>query len=165
MGRSYSHIGERVLEQSLNTIASFIKLPKPPAPDAKPIVIFNALNWQRSQIVNFRCPQTRSIPIEQEFYHVYDLENNLISTQLTKDNCLQFIAHDILSVGYKVYWLSQKKAPLTKEVSEERNFILENSDLKVKINSNTGDIDSIYDRINQKEILSAPGNQLQAFYR
>ena len=146
-------IGERVLEQSLKEIASFIKLPEPPEPNAKAIVVFNALNWKRSQIV--------SIPIEQKFYHVYDLENKLISTQLTKDNHLQFLARDIPSVGYKVYWLT--KVPFNKGVLEERDFTLENQYLKVIINSNTGDIDSIYDKINHKEILSAPGNKLQAF--
>jgi alpha-mannosidase len=156
-------IGETVLEESLAEITSLIRLPEPPDPDAKPIVIFNALNWKRSRSVSLRCPQRISIPIEQKFYHIYDLENNLISTQLTKNNCLEFIARNIPSVGYRVYWLSQKKIPLTQEVSEERNFILENSYLKVKINFNTGDIDSIYDRINKKEILSAPGNQLQFF--
>lgn len=148
-------IGEQVLEQSLKAISSLIQLPKPPAPDAKPIVIFNALNWMRSYLI--------SIPIEREYYHVYDLENNLISTQHTEDNHLQFLARDILSVGYKVYWLLSKEALLIEEGLGERNFILENQYLKVKIDFKTGDINSIYDRINHKEILSAPGNQLQFF--
>lgn len=146
-------ISEKVLEQSLSAIASLIQLPKPPDPDAKPIVIFNALNWKRSQIV--------SIPIEQKSYHIYNLENNLIPTQLTEDNCLQFLAQDIPSVGYKVYWLS--KAFSNKESRREQNFILENQYLIVKVNPNTGELNSLYDKINHKEILSAPGNQLQAF--
>ena len=148
-------IGERVLKQSLNTIASQIKLPEPPEPNAKAIVVFNALNWKRSQIV--------FIPIEQEYCQVYDLENNLVPTQLTKDNHLQFIARDIPSVGYKVYWLSQKKFSLTNRNWVDCDFTLENQYLKVKINSNTGELKSIYDKINYQEILAAPGNQLQAF--
>jgi alpha-mannosidase len=148
-------IGETILQQSLQAIASLIKLPKPPASDAKPIVVFNALNWTRSQIV--------SIPIVLEYCQVRDLENNLIFTQITTGDRVQFLAQDIPSVGYKVYWLLPKKVILDRENQEEQNFILENQDLKVTINPNTGDIDSIYDKTKRKEILSAPGNQLQAF--
>ncbi|VEP18696.1 Alpha-mannosidase [Hyella patelloides LEGE 07179] len=148
-------IGETILEQSLSTIASLIQLPSPPEPNAKPIVVFNALNWTRSQIV--------SIPIEQEYCQVYDLEDNLILTQITSDNQLQFLAQDISSVGYRVYWLLPQKVPIVKRDWEEKNFTLENQYLKIKINSQTGDIDSIYDKIALKEILSDKGNQLQAF--
>ena len=155
-------IGERVLNQSLTAIASLIKLPQPPVPDAKPIVIFNALNWTRSQIVN--------ISIEQQYCQVYDLENNLIPTQITDNNQLLFLAQDIPSVGYRVYWLSstldtQDLAYLNiaKSKTINKNCILENQYLTVKLNPETGDLDSIYDKINQKEILSGQGNQLQAF--
>ncbi len=155
-------IGENVLSQSLNAIASLIKLPQPPDPDAKPIVIFNALNWTRSQII--------FIPIEQQNYQVYDLENNPIPSQITDNNQLLFLAQDIPSIGYRVYWLSStletgyiasKNTANSQPIN--KNFILENKYLTVKVNPETGDLDSIYDQINQKEILSGQGNQLQAF--
>jgi alpha-mannosidase len=148
-------IGETILQQSLQAIASLIKLPNPPTVDAKPIVVFNALNWKRSQIV--------FILIVLEYCQVVDLENNLIFTQLIAGDQLQFLAQDIPSVGYQVYWLLPKKTSLNQEVWEQQKFNLENQYLKVIINPNTGNIDSIYDKTNQKEILSAPGNQLQAF--
>ncbi len=155
-------IGERVLTQSLNAIASLIKLPQPPVPDAKPIVIFNALNWTRSQIVN--------ISIEQQYCQVYDLENNLIPTQITDNNQLLFLAQDIPSVGYRIYWLSSTldtqdlvSQNIAKSKTINKNCLLENQYLTVKLNPETGDLDSIYDKINQKEILSGQGNQLQAF--
>ena len=155
-------IGERVLTQSLNAITSLIKLPQPPVPDAKPIVIFNALNWKRSQIVK--------ISIEQQYCQVYDLENNLIPTQITDNNQLLFLAQDIPSVGYRVYWLSSTLDTqdlgyqnIAKSKTINKNCILENQYLTVKLNPETGDLDSIYDKINQKEILSGQGNQLQAF--
>jgi alpha-mannosidase len=148
-------IGETILQQSLQAIASLIKLPKPPTPDAKPIVVFNALNWMRSHIV--------SIPIVLEYCQVCDLENNLILTQITTDNQIQFLAQDIPSVGYQVYWLLTKKDIIHNENQKEQNYILENQFLNIRINPDTGNIDSIYDKVNQKEILSAPGNQLQAF--
>ena len=147
-------IGETVLEQSLKIIASSINLPEPPNTNAKPIVIFNALNQKRSQII--------SLSIEQEYSQIYDLEHNLVSTQITFDNQLIFLAKDIPSIGYRVYWLS-KETNFEKETIQQQNLILKNNYLKITINFKTGDIDSIYDRINQKEILAAPGNQLQFF--
>ena len=155
-------IGEKVLSQSLKAISSLIKLPQPPNPDAKPIVIFNALNWTRSQLV--------TIPIEQKHYQVYDLENNPIPSQITDNNQLLFLAQNIPSVGYRVYWLSptvETRCIASKNIANSqsinRNYILENKYLTVKVNPETGDLDSIYDKINQKEILSGQGNQLQAF--
>ncbi|MDJ0897839.1 MAG: alpha-mannosidase [Xenococcus sp. MO_188.B8] len=155
-------IGENVLSQSLNAIASLIKLPQPPDPDAKPIVIFNALNWTRSQIV--------SIPIEQKYCQVYDLENNPVSSQIIDTNRLLFLAQDIPSVGYRVYWLSstvEKRYIASQRITElqpaNKNFILKNKYLTVKVNPEIGELDSIYDIVNQQEILSGSGNQLQAF--
>ncbi|NJM99170.1 MAG: alpha-mannosidase [Phormidesmis sp. RL_2_1] len=44
-------IGNHVLSQSLSTITSHIPLPTPPHPQAKAIVVFNALSWPRSEVV------------------------------------------------------------------------------------------------------------------
>ncbi|NES85634.1 MAG: hypothetical protein F6K10_31870 [Moorea sp. SIO2B7] len=44
-----------------------------------------------------------------------------------------------------------------------REFILENEHLRVTINPETGDLSSIFDKTNQREVLSGAGNQLQAF--
>lgn len=153
-------IGERILQQALNAIASLIELPLPPTPEAKAIIVFNALNWTRSQVV--------SISTEHQNYQVYDLENNLIPSQITGNNQLLFLAQNIPSVGYRVYWLSSKPQKIiseniVKSQVEHKNYILENNFLTVKVNAKTGNLDSIFDKINQKEILSGQGNQLQAF--
>lgn len=154
------NIGEKILQQSLQAIASLIKLPLPPEPDAKPIVVFNALNWTRSQII--------SIPTDGKFCRVYELNNSRYITQYQyiQDNQITFLAKDISSLGYRVYWLLKLEQWNTISVTEDKklnNFILNNGFLQVIINSDTGDIDSIYDQRKQKEILSAAGNQLQAF--
>lgn len=153
-------IGEKILQQSLQAIASLIKLPDPPEPDAKPIVVFNALNWTRSQII--------SIPTDGKFCRVYELNNSRYITQYQyiQDNQITFLAKDIPSLGYSVYWLLKLEQWNTISVTEDKklnNFILNNRFIKVIINSATGDIDSIYEQKKQKEILSAAGNQLQAF--
>ena len=154
-------IGETILQAALTAIASSIDLPQPPDPDARPIVVFNALNWERSQLV--------SIPITESNHQftIYDLNNEIVRSQITADRKLIFLAENIPSVGYSLFWLYKKA--IGREIEAEfklttnTEYRLENKYLTVIINSNTGDIDSIYDKINQKEILSSPGNKLQAF--
>ena len=66
---------EKVLLQSgLKAIALSIELPEPPYPDAKPIVVFNSLNWERSAMV--------TLATEGKSYQIYDLDGNFIIFQV-----------------------------------------------------------------------------------
>jgi alpha-mannosidase len=103
-------------------------------------------------------------PIESGNWAIYDLEGNLLPSQMTFDHQLCFIAKNIPSLGYRVFWLcSQKNLDLLIESEKNLEFILENNDIKVKINSEIGEIDSLFDKNNHKEILQSSGNQLQFF--
>ncbi|AFZ37786.1 Alpha-mannosidase [Stanieria cyanosphaera PCC 7437] len=146
-------IGETILKQALSAIASQIKLPAPPQPNAKPIVVFNSLNWQRDEVV--------SIAATKSNWEVYDLQGNKLPSQLSCDNQLLFLAEAIPSVGYRLFWLVASE--VTHANSFPNHFILENQYLKVKVNPTTGDLDSLFDKTNQKEILQGAGNQLQAY--
>jgi alpha-mannosidase len=147
-------IGEAILQQALQAIASQINLPQPPHPTAKPFLVFNSLNWERNQVI--------SLSLESPNWLVYDLNNHPCLSQLSHDNQLLFIAENIPSVGYKLFWLVPSNQE-TEKVLINSQFILDNSLLKVTINPKTGDIYSIFDQINQKEILQGAGNQLQGF--
>jgi alpha-mannosidase len=153
--------GEKILESSLHEIVKYIQLPPPPKPNAKPIIVFNSLNWKRSEII--------SLPIPCE---IYDLEGKQLPTQIIDEQKLLFFARDIPSVGYRLFWM----LPLPSSKSRSRSVgfapspisnyqlpILENQYLKITVNPETGDLDSIFDKVNQKEILKGAGNQLQAF--
>jgi alpha-mannosidase len=50
-------LGECLLHYALDTIALNIKLPESPQVDAIPVVVFNSLNWQRSQVVTLEDPR------------------------------------------------------------------------------------------------------------
>ncbi len=148
-------LGENLLGNALNAIASNIKLPKPPQADAIPIVVFNSLNWQRSEIVCVAAANGR-------YHQVCSEDGNLIDSQVSSQKLL-FIA-EIPAVGYRVYWLLQHKLDnrLNDGLSKNR-FILENKYLRVTVDPQTGDLTSIFDQKNRREILSGTGNQLQAF--
>ncbi len=149
-------IGNNILKSALESIAYQIKFPSLTDFEAKPIVICNSLNWSRSEVVE--------IDIIDDNYNVYDLQGNKLETQISSDNKLLFIAEDIPSVGYQVFWLvpckTCRKEP---EILQQNEFILENEYLNIKINQTTGNIDSIYDKDNNIEILKEQGNQLHSF--
>lgn len=156
-------IGEKVLHNALIAIASHIQLPKPPQLDAQPIIVFNSLNWKRSQPVT----------VEDERFTASDLAFRIIDLQGTevasrtdqKTSTLHFLAQDIPGVGYSLYWLCYQQVPVTTASSANTDEVyqLENQYLKVIINPLTGNIDSIVDQKNQREILAGQGNELQAF--
>ena len=66
---------------------------------------------------------------------------------------------NIPAIGYRAFWI----VPDNKVNEITDSLELENQFLKVVIDSQTGNLSSIFDKINQREVLSAPGNQLQAF--
>jgi len=120
-------------------------------------------------------------------WQVYDNAGQRLTSQVS-DNNLLFVASDIPGVGYRVFWLCSrfsdlgnklyistpvrkftvrlpKKIKNVNTVSlEGEKWVLENNLLRVKVEATTGNLESIFDKINQREILKKPeGNQLQAF--
>ncbi|MBF2020440.1 MAG: alpha-mannosidase [Hydrococcus sp. C42_A2020_068] len=150
-------VGQKILDGSLSAIASQITLPPPPHPNARPIIIFNSLNWQRSEVVVCSIPSGN--------WEIYDLAGQKLLSQLSADGQLLFLAKNIPSVGYRLFWLCPCQQPTTarQPLTSHQNFILENEKLRVIINPETGDLNSIFDKIARREILKGAGNQLQAF--
>ncbi len=176
-------VTKEIIKQSLGAIASQINLPQPPHFSAMPFMVFNPLNWSRSEVV-----------ILDTIGQIYDVEGNCLEVQKEGEKLL-FFAQNIPSVGYKVFWfipeqisprspkpnpageggiegeihLNQEELippspPFPQERGSEGNFILENEYLRVIVDEKTGNLMSVYDRINNREILAKPqGNELQAF--
>jgi alpha-mannosidase len=182
-------VGSEILQQSLSAIASQITLPVPPQPNALPIVIFNSLNWQRSEVVAVSLPELG------KHWKIYNLEGHQLPCQLGDNATLLFLATDIPSVGYRIFWLCPQEVAITKAATpspvaaegnstgkytnsvpsfdsysdqgkyfEQKDWVLENELLRVIVNSETGNLCSVIDKIHNKEILNNnEGNQLQAF--
>ncbi len=181
----------QVISNALGDICDRINIPTAPVEGAVPIVIFNALNWKRSEVIE--CPLNKFLG-EIEFldeWFVFNADGRLVPSQLFGKHIL-FLAADLPSVGYRLFWLAPNKNPLPGGVwggsivttqldvprgplphpnhplikgrGQEGGFILQNKFIEVRIDPETGDIASIYDRINHRQILtSTGGNQLQAF--
>lgn len=152
----------KIQKESIETICSHLTRPHLFKKKARPLIIFNPLNWNRSEIV--------SISVEETHWQVYDLDGNQVRSQrsdgrsqYTKDNKLLFLAEDIPSIGYRLFWLCPTEDNQLIEQEDNNNFVLENECIQVIVNSATGDLDSIWDKVEKREILSSSGNQLQAF--
>ncbi|MCL1466903.1 alpha-mannosidase, partial [Argonema galeatum] len=181
-------VGSEILDRGLSAIASQIALPPPPHPDALPLVVFNPLNWDRSQVV--------SVPLPTELHwQVYDLTGQPLPSQ-SDGKMLLFVANNVPSVGYRLFWLHPQEAekldpalvrdaisPKGTEISKdnisilvqnrefvqkdslnEKDWVLENELLRVSVDPDTGNLSTLLDKVNNKEILNeGGGNQLQAF--
>ncbi|MGK7920751.1 MAG: alpha-mannosidase [Trichodesmium sp.] len=120
-------------------------------------------------------------------WQVYDNAGKIVTSEVS-DNSLLFVASDVPGVGYRLFWLcsgfldlgnkpyigapvpkfTDKIAKKIKKVNtvslKRKKWVLENNLLRVKVEETTGNLESIFDKINQREILRKPeGNQLQAF--
>jgi alpha-mannosidase len=161
-------LGLEILQQSLKAIASQVTLPSPPPAACKdavapplPVLVFNSLNWSSSQVVAVPLP---AMPPDGQSWHIYDSGQQLLS-QLSQESTLLFLATDIPSVGYRVFWLAcTAEEPLSnKHIFAADDWVLENELLRVVVDPETGDLCSVFDKTHQREVLSGPGNQLQAF--
>lgn len=180
-------VGTEILEKALKAIADRIDLSPPPAiASGIPAIVFNSLNWTRSQVVSLELPKKTA-----SAWQVYDSEGNAVRSQQTETTVL-FEARDIPSIGYRVFWLIEESGDRPKNAqfpisAETRNqnpereafhevsfpqsasktcneeFSLENEWLRVEVDTHTGDLSRIFDKVISQEVLSGNGNQLQAF--
>ncbi|MBD2098142.1 alpha-mannosidase [Trichocoleus sp. FACHB-591] len=158
--------GQEVLQASLQAIAASIQLPEPPHFDARPIVVFNSLNWSRSQVVSIPIPSGT-----ESGWQVHNSVGKAVPCQVTTYNeqgestpTLLFWAKEVPSVGYCVFYLSpQAIAELSIAALPADEWVLENAALRVTVNPQTGDLKSVWDKVQQREVLDGAGNQLQAF--
>lgn len=154
-------IAQNIFKIATDTIASSIELPQTPQPNALPVVVFNSLNWERSQEVTIEDERLTNSNLE-----FWCEESGKISTEVKRENNkISFWAKNVPGIGYRLYWLCWEERGKSREIAVKRstNYELDNEHLKVVINPQTGNIDSIIDRQERREILSAPGNQLQLF--
>ncbi|MFM7407336.1 MAG: alpha-mannosidase [Cuspidothrix sp.] len=149
-------MGMEILDKSLIEITSKINIPQSQNPASIPVIIFNPLNWERSEVVTVNLEKI--ITSDKANWKVCDIAGKEILSQQIQNSLLFFTT--VPSIGYSIFWLSPSSPPTQ---TLPKNWILENEHLKIQINPETGDITSVFDKTQQQEILNGAGNQLQAF--
>jgi len=150
-----------VLLESLRDISLKIQTESPQK--GTPLLVFNPLAWERDGIVRVSPPQKF-----QEGIKVLDEKDNEVPCQILTSNKkgkeLTFLARKIPALGYKVYRIQKVSSvpsyPISLKVSQTA---LENQYFQVTLNPETGNIISIFDKLQKKEIVApaASANQLQ----
>ncbi|MEP0948938.1 alpha-mannosidase [Leptolyngbya subtilissima] len=151
-------MGDRILQTSLQALAERCLFPAPLHPDAVPVVLFNPLNWERSEVVNVSLS---SLP--QAFWQAQDAEGQTLPTQLEQADSPSLLVYvpAIPSVGYRLIWLIPAEAAPSSSPPAE--WVLENAHLKAIIDPTIGGIASLIHKATGTETFQGYGNQIQAF--
>ncbi|MDX1700039.1 MAG: glycoside hydrolase family 38 C-terminal domain-containing protein, partial [Melioribacteraceae bacterium] len=140
----FSHnMASRILENSLSSISSKILTDKK---KGIPIIIFNSLNWTRSDPIKVKVKFEKG---EIENLILTDSDGNKISVQTSsvtkyddksiKEAEISFVANEVPSIGYKTFYIKNSELRL-EAISDpyESDFY--------KISFTDGGIESIYDK-------------------
>ena len=121
-----------------------------------PVVVFNGITANRKDVVTADITFDKTAP---DFIKVYDSKGKEVASQIIEHNGrvlkIAFIA-EVLSDGYSTFKVVPSNQPCEVDTGlKASEDCLENSLYKVAIDSD-GNIASIFDKINQKEILDSP---------
>ncbi|MBE9070826.1 alpha-mannosidase, partial [Leptolyngbya cf. ectocarpi LEGE 11479] len=156
-------LGRSVLEQSLAALSVQGTVGR-----GKPLQVFNALSWSRTEVVTVAVPlgpwQIIDCETNQLVDHVvYPAEAPFAGSPADQESqVLSFLAHDVPAVGYRLYALVAGTTEVLADVHTEK-YILENACLRVVVSPKTGEIISCIHLATGREILSSAANQLQCF--
>jgi len=146
-------------DRALSHWCAAIDLTQPPVAGASPVVIFNSLSWERSGVVELALPPGS--------WRAVSGDGQPLLTQRSgpRGDRLLVQVNDCPGVGYQCLWLVPDAEPTMVDLQHLPNEppILQNPWLRVTIDPITGNISSLFDIIQNCEILSGPGNELQAF--
>ncbi len=156
----YEFIKKIYNNEQINAIDYIAKLINSNNIKGDPFIIFNQANWLRTDICKISLPEK----YQNKKFSILDENNNSIPYQISDNNSIVFIAKDIPSLGYKIYSISDNtNNNITDKDLAASNNSIENKYFNLMINPNTGNISSIFDKVNKKEILLSEGNLLQLF--
>ncbi len=133
-----------------------------------PVVIFNPLSWQRTDVVNAEF----ELPAGREHFSIKDQNNIEIPVQIINKSIEQgiwkyqvmFLAKDIPSMGYCTYRvIPERKQPVSMTSVKAKRYYLENEFFSIRIDSLTGCLAGITDMQNNREVLDriSHGNMIQ----
>ncbi len=113
------------------------------------LVVFNLLNWKRSELVDFDLEKGRVIfdPATGATVPVEVVED---SAKLTK---VRFLAENVPAFGYKVYELRRSKSE-PQPAAATQTTTLENRYYRIQLDPASGAVRGIYDKQLNKELVN-----------
>jgi len=156
--RESEKIGKFQLDGSLADIARQINTLK--MKKGSPMVIFNPLGWDRSDLVRYALPEG-----DRGDYAVFTSGGKEIPSQMIAPGRYEreiiFCADNVPSLGYTTYELRHQRATAGKNTLIVSPARLENEFLRVGIDTLTGWVTSMIDKKTGREVISGKGNEMQ----
>ncbi len=142
--REAYELSRGALNDSLKFIASKIDTqPKAKIDDAVPIVVFNPMNWKRTDVVRTK--------FDSNYFEVTDEKGQLIPNRNVELSTMEFIATDVPSIGYRTFFIRKRKGRET----AGRSGVIENEFYRVEVDAGRGGaIKSIFDKKANREVVN-----------
>jgi len=150
-------IARHELEASLDYLSQKIdtRVPK----GATPIVIYNPLAWERSDLVELALPASVQTNVA-----IFDSNGQELPSQIVRVDRYQkkllFVATNVPALGYAVYYLKNQAANRQSTSLTATDTSLENEFFIAKLDPETGWLNSVYDKRLSRELLAGNGNEL-----
>lgn len=162
---TYAHARRLIgpaLEEALASIAENAGIPEK---GWRNLIVFNPLSWDRTDVVRVSLPENAPEQITVEDADGKQMKSRVILSADGLDRELLFIADEVPSVGYKIFTLVEQPPAEAATDIKTGEYFIENSFLKVEVDPKTGNISSIYDKRNGKEVLAdgEQGNRLELY--
>ena len=142
---------QRVLQSSIASVAQQMDT----RVEHTPVVVYNPLSIEREDIVEAEMPASEA----WTGIRVTDALGNEVPAQLTRytEGCQHFIfAARVPSMGYATYSLEKNGiSTLSPTDFSIADNLMENAKYRVTIDTSTGDIKSLYDKVLSRELLSS----------
>jgi alpha-mannosidase len=157
-------VAGKALDGGLHQISGLVNT-KNSKRELKPVLLFNPLNWKRSDpvILTLRVSGGKNVP------RMFGDRGRRINTQVisaTPDSVrFVFVPDSIPSVGYRTFWARLENPgpePPPEGAVKRQDLTLENRFFWVEVDQTTGAVSRIYDKLRKREVLSpgAQANQL-----
>jgi len=126
-----------------------------------PLFVFNSLSWDRDGLVKVGL-----LPYFQDDVTVLDDLGKIIPSQILasrEGKILCFLANKVPSLGYRIYKIQKGRSKIGPVLLNVKETTLENRYFRITVHPETGNIISIFDKIERREVLASAsqGNQLQ----
>ena len=132
-----------------------------------PLVVFNPLSWARTSPVEAEIELSADTPAVKLFGpDGRELPVQIIGRRTGSRPAMRivFVAWNVPSLGYGVYWVVPVAASSPGIVMQAGAHVLENDALRAEIDPVTGNLRRVYDKIAAREVLAGgEGNVLQVF--
>lgn len=137
------------LNQSLDALAK--RIDTAGGAEGRPLLVFNSLSWDRDGIVTVDLPRDLAGDVRV----VDDGGREIPSQVLSEERALAFVARSIPAGGFRVFKLQNRKPAGAATSLRAASSTLENDYFALRVDPRSGDIVSLFDKVNKREVLPA----------